>query len=192
MESYRNPNRIATSCGVCRVSAVIVEATASVCVQQLLISPKNATVWVSMYTGAVTHYAVSSSLNAIAKKQRFFCLVHIGARTYSSAFTCSIWINNNKTITSLFSDQTIFEESSSQFDHELYEWSNANETLQISFDYAKIMWLVLLLFHFGKPNSIQWKDFDIDEKRILRYYRILLSGYENFAQNTNISVLMMS
>ena len=44
----------------------------------------------------------------------------------------------NKTITSFFSDQTIFEESSLQFDHELDEWSNANETLQISFDYAKI------------------------------------------------------
>ena len=45
----------------------------------------------------------------------------------------------NKTITSFFSDQTIFEESSLQFDHELDEWSKANETLQISFDYAKIM-----------------------------------------------------
>ena len=58
----------------------------------------------------------------------------------------------NKTITSFFSDQTIFEESSLQFDHELDEWSNTNETLQISFDHAKIMWLVLLLFHFGKLN----------------------------------------
>ena len=47
--------------------------------------------------------------------------------------------NFNKTITSFFSDQTIFEESSLQFDHELDEWSKANETLQISFDYAKIM-----------------------------------------------------
>ena len=45
----------------------------------------------------------------------------------------------NKTITSFFSDQTIFEESSLQFDHELDEWSNTNETLQISFDHAKIM-----------------------------------------------------
>ena len=68
-----------------------------------------------------------------------------------------------------FSDQTIFEESSLQFDHELDEWSNTNETLQISFDHAKIMWLVLLSFHFGKPNSIQQKDFDMDEQRTGRY-----------------------
>ena len=70
--------------------------------------------------------------------------------------------NFNKTITSFFSDQTIFEESSLQFNHELDEWSNTNETLQISFDHAKIMWLVLLLFHFGKLNPIKQKDFVID------------------------------
>ena len=67
---------------------------------------------------------------------------HLRAKLHSHSFihvATDFRYNFNKTITSFFSDQTIFEESSLQFDHELDEWTNTNETLQISFDHAKIM-----------------------------------------------------
>ena len=57
----------------------------------------------------------------------------------NTALLCCCDAYINMTITSFFSDQMIFNESSLQFDHELNEWSNTNETLQISFDHAKII-----------------------------------------------------
>ena len=62
------------------------------------------------------------------------------------------------TITSFFSDQMIFDESSLQFDHELDEWSNTRGELPVKVS-AFIWFYTITLRLYGAPWRSQNENF---------------------------------